>query len=439
MVRHLIHYTSPVSTRRNTRERPMRKLTVFMAAAALALSFATVAKAAEEIRLGVLEPMSGKAAKSGQETVEGIKLAVDIINGKYDIDLPFARTEGLPGKGGAKIKLLLEDHGGRPERGRAIAERLITQEKVHILQGAFFSSVAAPSSQVAEKYGVPYVTGESESPALTERGLKVFFSVTPTAKDIARDFFSFLKEVSEAKGVPLRHVAVIHVNDVWGTSLYKAASQIYKDYGFEEISTISYSPDVADLKSEVLQLKRIQPDVLLQASFDPDAILSVRNYKALRFSPTAVLAMGASFQSPNFIKALGANADYNFSHTKFHTSLIKTRKGAGKVAELFKQRTAKDLWGTPARAFTGTMVIADALNRAKSLKHEDIIQALRETNVPGADTIMPYKGVKFNEKGQNVLATGLITQIHGGKHYPVWPDDVAVRKAVFPMPKWEDR
>ena len=51
-------------------------------------------------------------------------------------------------------------------------------------------------------------------------------------------------------------------------------------------------------------------------------------------------------------------------------------------------------------------MVADALQRAKSLAPADIVAALRETSIDGADTISPYKGVKFNEKGQNVLATG---------------------------------
>ncbi len=392
-----------------------------------------------EIRLGALYPTSGPSAKSGQETLEAIKLAIDIINGSYDLPLPFAKTQGIPGKGGAKIRLFAEDHGGRPERGLAIAERMITEDKVHILQGAFHSAVAATASQVAEKYGIPFVTGESESPALTERGFRTFFSVTPTTDDIARDFFTFLSEISKEKGVPLRHVAVIHINDVWGTSLAKAAEAAYRKYRFEKLSTISYSPQVADLKSEVLNLKALAPDIVLQASFDADAILAVRTYRALGFMPKAILAMGASFATPNFITALGKNADYAFSHTKFDPALIEKRKAAGEVSRLFQQRTGKPLWDAPARAFVATFVIADALNRAKSLQPADIIQALRETSIDGADTIAPYRGVKFDEKGRNVLANGLITQIQGGQHYAVWPKDLALRPAVFPAPPWDTR
>lgn len=407
-------------------------------AAALALTAQAVAQT-NEIRIGVLYPTSGPAAKSGTEGLEAIKLAFDIVNGSYDIPLPFAKTEGLPNKGGAKIRLIIEDHGGRPERGQAIAERMITEEKVHLLLGAFHSAVAAPASQVAEKYGIPFVTGGSEAPTLTERGFKTFFSVTPTTEDIARDFFSFLDDLRKDKGVPLKNLSVIHVNDNWGSSLAKAAEGNFKKNGFDKLTTISYPAQTADLRSEVLRLKSDAPDILLQASFDSDAILAVRTYQALGFAPKGILAMGASFASPDFMKALGKNADYAFSHTKFDPSLITKRQAAAAVNKLYEARAGRSLWDVPAREFTAALVVADALNRAKSLAPADIVQALRETNIDGADTIAPYKGIRFNEKGQNVLATGLITQIQDGAHYPVWPKELATKAVVFPAPGWDKR
>jgi branched-chain amino acid transport system substrate-binding protein len=416
----------------------VKRLSRIAALAAAVVSGTAIAQT-NEIRIGIMMPLSGPAARSGQETLEAAKLAYDIVNGSYDIPLPFAKTQGIPSKGGAKIRLIIEDHGGRPERGAAIAERMITQDKVHILQGAFHSAVAAPASQVAEKYGIPFVTGGSESPALTERGFKTFFSVTPTANDIARDFFTFIQDMSKEKNVPLRTLGVIHVNDNWGSSLAQASERMYKQYGFTKLSTISYGAQVSDLRSEVLRLKSDAPDVLLQASFDSDAILAVRSYQALAFTPKAILAMGASFATPDFIKALGKNADYAFSHTKFDAALIQKRKAAGDVSRMFEQRTGKAIWDAPAREFTASMTVADALQRAKSLAPEDIVAALRDTNIDGSDTISPYKGVKFNEKGQNVLATGLITQIQGGTHHPVWPKELATKEYVFPAPAWDKR
>ena len=63
---------------------------------------------AEDARVGVLMPTSGGAAKSGQETLEAVKLAVDIINNVYDIDLPFARTKGLPNHGGDDMPEMMQ-------------------------------------------------------------------------------------------------------------------------------------------------------------------------------------------------------------------------------------------------------------------------------------------------------------------------------------------
>jgi branched-chain amino acid transport system substrate-binding protein len=407
----------------------------------LALALISVASttAAEEVRLGALYPLSGQAARSGQETVEAMKLAIDIVNEKYDIDLPLARTAGLPNLGGAKIRVILEDHAASPEKGRAIAERFITSEKVHIIHGAFHSAVAAPASQIAEKYGIPFVTGESEDPRLTARGFKTFFSVTPTTDNIAQDFFAFLKEISEKKGVKPTKIAIMHVNDLWGTGIAVAAKKYHQQHGMSIVADIGYGATTPDLASEVLQLKKADPDVVFQASFDNDAILAVKNYRALRFSPMAVIAMGASFASPNFIAALGSNADFNFSHTKFHVSLVETRKAARTVSDLFKKRTGKPIWDAPARVFTSTMVVADAVNRAGSYEPAAIIKALRETDLKEGDTIMPYRGVKFNELGQNVRARGLITQIRDGKHFVIWPFEFAQKDAVFPMPPWSKR
>ena len=121
---------------------------------ALALA-AHAAMAADHVKIGALYPLSGQVAKSGEDTLNGIRLAVDIINNKTpDVALPFAAGEGLPGLGNAKIELIAADHQGSPEIGAAEAERLITQRKVAALIGAFHSSVAATSSQVAERTSV---------------------------------------------------------------------------------------------------------------------------------------------------------------------------------------------------------------------------------------------------------------------------------------------
>ena len=166
----------------------------------------------------------------------------------------------------------------------------------------------------------------------------------------------------------------------------------------------------------------------------------MRTYQALGFAPKGILAMGASFASPDFMKALGKNADYAFSHTKFDPSLIEKRRAAAAVNKLYEQRSWPVDLGRPGARVHRRRWSSPTRSTARSRSSpEDIIQALRETNIDGSDTIAPYKGIRFNEKGQNVLATGLITQIQDGKHYPVWPKDLATKPFIFPAPGWDKR
>jgi branched-chain amino acid transport system substrate-binding protein len=133
-----------------------------------------------EVVIGVLYPLSGPVAQAGVDAKAAAETAVEIVNTRQDLDLPLARTEGLPGLGGARLRLIFVDHQGKPELGQSEAERLITQEKAVALYGAYHSSVSATASVVCERLGVPYVSGESSSPTLHRRGFKWFFRTART-------------------------------------------------------------------------------------------------------------------------------------------------------------------------------------------------------------------------------------------------------------------
>ena len=78
-------------------------------------------------------------------------------------------------------------------------------------------------------------------------------------------------------------------------------------------------------------------------------------------------------------------------------------------------------------------MLADAINRAKSAEGPAIRDALAATNIPGALTIMPWKEVKFGEDGQNVNADPVLLQYVGGTFVTIFPEQVAVKAAKWPM------
>ncbi|HXW69191.1 MAG TPA: ABC transporter substrate-binding protein, partial [Dissulfurispiraceae bacterium] len=115
----------------------------------LILVFSASAQSQQKvIKIGAVYPLTGNIASTGLDCKRGVDLAVDIINGKYDLDLPLARSEGLPNLGGAKIEIVYADTKGDPKNGMSEAERLITSENVVAMLGAYQSAVTKTASQI---------------------------------------------------------------------------------------------------------------------------------------------------------------------------------------------------------------------------------------------------------------------------------------------------
>src|SRR5262245_17374990 len=153
-----------------------------MLAGAAALTLAgrrAFAQGLSEVTIGVIYPLSGASAQVGVDARHALEIALALINTPHDLDLPLARGAGLPGLGGAKLRLVFADHQADPQKGRAEAERLITQEKVAAIIGTYQSSVAVTVSQICERYQIPFLSADNSSPSLHRRGLKFYFRAAP--------------------------------------------------------------------------------------------------------------------------------------------------------------------------------------------------------------------------------------------------------------------
>jgi branched-chain amino acid transport system substrate-binding protein len=393
----------------------------------------------KEIKVGVILPLSGKLAETGADLKNGIEFAVDQINSQG----------GIKSCGGAKIVVVWGDSAGKPETGAAEAERLITQEKVVALLGAYQSAVTKTASEVAERYHVPFVNPDSTSPALTERGYKWFFRVTPHDAIFARQQVDFVNWLNQKYGNKIKTVAIIHEESEWGTKVAEAWQQAFTAAGYKVVKVVKYHAATAtSLDSEVATLKAANPDLLLAASYVQDAILLVKTMKAQNFAPKAVLAQDAGFITPSYVQQVGSDGWYIFSREVFNWDLLQKIPQLKKVNDEYRAKYGKDLNGNSARDYTGVWVLYYALEEAckvaKPNKLDDFKKALRDSlanlYIPGDKLIMPWKGVKFDEKGQNTLGQGIVVQmLDDGKYHTVYPEDFATTSPVFPMPPWSQR
>ena len=421
----------------------MKRLSLLLSLALLlGLLAAPVSAQPKEVVIGVIYPMSGPAAQAGVDNKAVFELAADIANGAVDIPYPFyQRLKGMPGLKGAKVRLIFTDHQGKPELGQAEAERLITQDKVHALVGVWHSAVTATASQVAERSGIPFMNPESSSPGLTRRGFKWFFRTSPHDEHFTQAMFDFFRDFQKKKGITLKTVGITYEDTLFGADSGKVMRELAKKYGYEVVVDLQYRARSTSLVAEVQTLKGKNPDVWMPTSYQTDAILFVKHAQELDYNPKMIMAQNAGHISPDFVQAVGKEAEGTMTRAPFSTDLIAKRPIAQVVNEQYKKRSpgGKDLYDFPARAFTGMMTLLDAINRAGSTDPEAIRKALVATNIPGDQLIMTWEGVKFDETGQNTGVKAIILQLQGGKYHTVYPFESATKEVLYPIPRWSER
>jgi branched-chain amino acid transport system substrate-binding protein len=409
-----------------------------LAAAVISAALASTASAQDKtVKIGAIYPLSGNAASAGVHGKAAIETAVDIINNAHPElgNLPLAKNAGLAGLGGAKVEVVFADNQGSPAVGQNQALRLITEEKVVALSGAYQSGITLTASAIAEKYGIPFLSGESVAANLTERGFKWFFRTTPVASDLAKIYLEFLKDM-KAGGVKTDGVAIVHENTEYGTSVASVISSVFKDNGLNVALDMPYSANTTDVQSQVLQLKEKKPDVVIMVSYTSDAILYAKTMQSLDYKPPVLIGDDSGFSDPSFIKTVGKISQGVFNRSSW--SVGAPGSPTFLINEMYKKKSGgDDLDDTSARQMQGFFVLCDAIDRAGSTDAAKIRTALKATDLKPDQLIMGYKGVKFDDKGQNILASGLVIQLQDGEHYvPVWPKDKAVTAPALPYKGW---
>jgi len=404
----------------------------------------------KEIKIGVLYPLSGAAATIGRDLQRAAELTADIINNKTQgVDIPMAQWGGIPNLKGAKIKLIFADHRGEPDRGADLAKRLILDDKVVGLMGAYHSSVTKTVSAVAERYGIPMINDSSTSPELTKRGFKWFWRTTPHDDMFNKGLFELLKGLTEGKvkgvkAVPkdnLKNVAYACENTEWGSSVAKSLEAYAKEYGFNVTKGVLYNANSPDLTSEAKTLVSVKPNAMLFASYLSDSLLMIRTLKGMKAQTNFFWGQNAGFEMADFAKMLGADINGVLTRTVFIAKITKVKKVAGQVNALYKKKYGDDLTGATARSVVGIQTWAYVLNKAGSTDPKAIQKACNEINIPANDLVMPWAGVKFDATGQNILGRGLIGQYQKTKEGKVdleivYPFELATANMIYPFPGW---
>jgi branched-chain amino acid transport system substrate-binding protein len=396
---------------------------------------ASTALAADSVKIGVLMPLTGNAGAAGQASKAAIEVAADIVNNAHPElgNIPLAAGAGLPHLGGAKLEVVFVDHQGNPSLAQQLATRLVTEDKVNALMGAYQSSCTFTATPVAERYGIPFMVGDSTALNITSRGFKYVFRATPIATDFARTYMRFFADMKkESKAI--NSIAIVNENTDYGTSVGDAIEAEAKKDNVPVAIRIPYSASSTDVSAQVLQLKDKKPDVTIFISYTADSILYIRTLKNFDYKPAMVLGDDSGFSDPSFIPAIADIGQGLMNRSAW--DIGKPSSTTYKINEMYKAKTGRDLDDTSGRNMQAFLALAEAIDRAGSTDPDKIRDALAKTDLNPDQLMMGYQGIKYDQTGQNILASTYLIQLHGNKYELVWPEKTATSKLQWPMPGW---
>ena len=387
------------------------------AAAASALAFPLVAGAQPKaVKIGVLHPVTGALAYSGAQCREGALMAIEDIN----------KAGGIKSLGGAKIEALLGDAQSTPQAGTAEVEKM-NEAGVSAILGAYASAICLATTQAAAKYNLPHVVDVGVADQIVERGLKNTFRFGPGYKKCAEIAMTNLHVLNTAAGKPARTVMIIHEESLFGTGTANLLARELPGYGYEVKEVVKHANPTRDFNNIVLRMKAINPDIVIPANYYNEYALLVRTMQQQKVTPKAIYSvLGGAASSYKFVKEFpdAANGIIDCNHW-FNP---KDKRSA----ELRKRVEAKNLFYTYEifNTYTAMMLLADAINRAKSTDRAAITDAL--ANSTFSDHFMPYGPTRF-VNGQNTGAQPLMTQVAKNDIKVIVPREYREMEPVFPL------
>jgi branched-chain amino acid transport system substrate-binding protein len=386
------------------------------AAAASVLSFPLIGGAQPKaVKVGILHPVTGALAFSGQQCREGALLAVEDVN-----------RAGIRSLGGAKLDVMLGDAQSAPQAGAAEVEKM-NEAGCSAVVGAFASAICLATTQAAAKYNLPHVVDIGVADQIVQRGLKNTFRFGPGYATCAQIAVNNLHVLNTVAGRPAKTVMIIHEESLFGTGTANLLARELPGFGFDVKEVVKHANPTRDFNNIVLRMKSVAPDIVIPANYYNEYALLVRTMQQQKVVPKAIYSvLGGAASSYKFVKEFPDAADGIIDCNHWFNPRDK------RVAELRKRVEAKGLFFTYEvfNTYTAVRLLADAIERAKSGDRAAIIDALEKSAFK--DHFMPYGETRF-VGGQNTGAMPLMTQVVKGDIKVIVPREYREVDPVFPI------
>lgn len=319
--------------------------------------------AAEPIRIGEVEPLTGKEAAFGQSSHNGILIALDEIN---------ARGGVL----GRPLQLITEDNQSKDGQSATITKKLITRDRVVAVINGGTSAQALESAPVCQAMRVPLLASTATNPRVTQLGAYVFRTC------FIDEFQGAVLAKFALQTLKARRVALLtSVSSTFSVGLSKAFREAYTAAGGEIVVEQKYAEGDKDFRAQLTAIRAAHPDAVAAMGYYTEGALICRQARELGL--TVPLLSGDGWEAPELVQIGGdaVNGAYYSAHYSAESTDPAVQEFIRKYRHRFGGATPDSL---APLAYDAMMILADALARAGGTDGPALQTALAATrDFPG--------------------------------------------------------
>lgn len=394
-------------------------------AAMLAPAAPGPARAAADVKVGLILSMTGKYSVYGQEISAGFQQVVDEINA----------AGGIKSMGGAKIKTVLMDDTSEPSVAALSARRLILENGVGILAGISITALINAVAPIADQNDALIFSTVGGRPGIARHFFSLVFDYGP---GYAENMVAFLDDTNRAQKLGIHNVVLSSSDSEPGKAVDREAAIRLKARGYNVVAVEPIPSDRTDLTPTLLKIRSFKPDAVVSFMYAADGIKLANARYTLGYHDPLWVGGTAGYTDPGLWNKLGpqvaaATIGNNVGGLTGYSPSDKLAAANALIARARARGVTIPLGFNFVAAAQSAQVLAAGLEKAGSADVAAVEKALHSLVIPVGDPrlyLPKLRELSFNEGGTLKDQTGLIIQWDAGRQVVVWPDAFAERAPV---------
>ena len=377
----------------------------------------------DTIYLGAPISLTGKYSTNGKNTQDGYDLAVKRINEMGGVKV---------GSKSYKLRVVYYDDESTPARAAQLTERLINQDGIKFMLGAYGSGLTKAMAPITEKYNIPHVEGNGAARELFTQGYKYLFATLSTSDYYLREAVNLAAQQAKNAGKKPSSVKIAMAveNDPFSLDIRTGVLEEAKRHGMKIVIDDKLPPEINDMSATLTKVKAVKPDLLVVSGHAKGATLVARQTAEMKVNVPMIAATHCD--SAKIAETLGAAAENILCASQWDRSLAYKDKWFGSAEDYAKRFEKEFNYAPPYQAAESTaavLVYVNAFERANGFDPKKVRDAI------SASKLMTFYGpIEFDATGKNIAKPMVLYQVQGGQYKVVAPTKWAAAKLVYPRP-----